>query len=99
MKSERVILNLIQRMSAIATETNRVVKKISGTGTKVVDTRKTVPGLRMLDKYAVRIGGGFNHRNGLFDAVMLKDNHLAFAGSITKAVETVRAGNRPYSEN
>lgn len=91
LKSERVILNLIQRMSAIATETNRVVKKISGTGTKVVDTRKTVPGLRMLDKYAVRIGGGFNHRNGLFDAVMLKDNHLAFVGSITKAVETVRA--------
>jgi len=91
LKSERVILNLIQRMSAIATETNRVVKKISGTGTKVVDTRKTVPGLRMLDKYAVRIGGGFNHRNGLYDAVMLKDNHLAFAGSISKAVETVRA--------
>ncbi|NYF24905.1 carboxylating nicotinate-nucleotide diphosphorylase [Sporosarcina sp. JAI121] len=90
LKSERVILNLIQRMSAIATETNRVMKKISGTGTKVVDTRKTVPGLRMLDKYAVRTGGGFNHRNGLFDAVMLKDNHLAFAGSITKAVETVR---------
>lgn len=91
LKSERVILNLIQRMSAIATETNRVVKKISGTGTKVVDTRKTMPGLRMLDKYAVHTGGGFNHRNGLFDAVMLKDNHLAFAGSITKAVETVRA--------
>lgn len=91
LKSERVILNLIQRMSAIATETNRVVKKISGTGTKVVDTRKTMPGLRMLDKYAVRTGGGFNHRNGLFDAVMLKDNHLAFAGSISKAVETVRA--------
>lgn len=91
LKSERVILNLIQRMSAIATETNRVVKKIIGTGTKVVDTRKTVPGLRMLDKYAVRTGGGFNHRNGLFDAVMLKDNHLAFAGSITKAVETMRA--------
>jgi nicotinate-nucleotide pyrophosphorylase (carboxylating) len=91
LKSERVILNLIQRMSAIATETNRVVKKISGTGTKIVDTRKTVPGLRMLDKYAVRTGGGFNHRNGLYDAVMLKDNHLAFAGSISKAVETVRA--------
>lgn len=91
LKSERVILNLIQRMSAIATETDRVVKKISGTGTKVVDTRKTMPGLRMLDKYAVRTGGGFNHRNGLFDAVMLKDNHLAFAGSISKAVETVRA--------
>ena len=91
LKSERVILNLIQRMSAIATETNRVVQKISGTGTKVVDTRKTVPGLRMLDKYAIRIGGGFNHRNGLYDAVMLKDNHLAFAGSISNAVKTVRA--------
>lgn len=91
LKSERVILNLIQRMSAIATETNRVVEKIKGTGTKVCDTRKTMPGLRMLDKYAVRTGGGFNHRNGLYDAVMLKDNHLAFAGSITKAVETVRA--------
>ncbi|WP_342512161.1 carboxylating nicotinate-nucleotide diphosphorylase [Sporosarcina sp. FSL K6-1522] len=91
LKSERVILNLIQRMSAIATETHRVAEKIEGTGTKVCDTRKTMPGLRMLDKYAVRMGGGFNHRNGLFDAVMLKDNHLAFAGSLTTAVETVRA--------
>ncbi len=90
LKSERVILNVIQRMSAIATETRRVVDIIEGTGTKVCDTRKTMPGLRMLDKYAVRLGGGFNHRNGLFDAVMLKDNHLAFAGSLTKAVETVR---------
>jgi nicotinate-nucleotide pyrophosphorylase (carboxylating) len=91
LKSERVILNLIQRMSAIATETNRVVEKVRGTGTKICDTRKTMPGLRMLDKYAVRTGGGFNHRNGLYDAVMLKDNHIAFAGSITKAVETVKA--------
>lgn len=90
LKSERVILNLIQRMSAIATETRRVVEIIEGTGTKVCDTRKTMPGLRMLDKYAVRMGGGFNHRNGLFDAVMLKDNHLAFTGSLTKAVETVK---------
>jgi nicotinate-nucleotide pyrophosphorylase (carboxylating) len=91
LKSERVILNLIQRMSGIATETDRVVQKIAGTRTKVCDTRKTVPGLRMLDKYAVRTGGGVNHRNGLYDAVMLKDNHLAFAGSIPKAVEKVRA--------
>ncbi|MFC5587946.1 carboxylating nicotinate-nucleotide diphosphorylase [Sporosarcina soli] len=91
LKSERVILNLIQRMSGIATETNRVVQKIEGTRTKVCDTRKTVPGLRMLDKYAVRTGGGVNHRNGLYDAVMLKDNHLAFAGSISRAVEKVRA--------
>lgn len=92
LKSERVILNLIQRMSAIATETNRVVEKIKGTHTKICDTRKTMPGLRMLDKYAVRTGGGFNHRSGLYDAVMLKDNHIAFAGSIAKAIETVRAG-------
>ncbi|MEK5037993.1 carboxylating nicotinate-nucleotide diphosphorylase [Sporosarcina sp. FSL K6-3457] len=90
LKGERVILNLIQRMSAIATETRRVVDIIEGTGTKICDTRKTMPGLRMLDKYGVRMGGGFNHRNGLFDAVMLKDNHLAFAGSLTKAVETVK---------
>lgn len=88
--SERVLLNIIQRMSGIATETSEVVERISGTKTKVCDTRKTVPGLRMLDKYAVRIGGGYNHRNGLNDAVMLKDNHLAFAGSITKAVQVVR---------
>lgn len=91
LKSERVLLNLIQRTCGIATETNKVVQLIAGTNTKVCDTRKTMPGLRMLDKYAVRVGGGFNHRNGLFDAVMLKDNHLAFAGSITKAVQTVRA--------
>lgn len=90
LKSERVLLNLIQRMSGIATETNQLVQLIDGTGTKICDTRKTMPGLRMLDKYAVRIGGGFNHRNGLYDAVMLKDNHLAFAGSITKAIRTVR---------
>lgn len=90
LKSERVLLNLIQRMSGIATETNDVVQRTKGTQTKICDTRKTMPGLRMLDKYAVRVGGGFNHRNGLYDAVMLKDNHLAFAGSITKAVQTVK---------
>jgi len=90
LKCERVLLNIIQRMSGIATETNEVVQRVIGTNTKICDTRKTMPGLRMLDKYAVRVGGGFNHRNGLFDAVMLKDNHLAFAGSITHAVKTVR---------
>lgn len=90
LKCERVLLNIIQRMSGIATETNDVVQRVIGTNTKICDTRKTMPGLRMLDKYAVRVGGGFNHRNGLFDAVMLKDNHLAFAGSITHAVKTVR---------
>lgn len=90
LKSERVLLNLIQRMSGIATATKEVVERIKGTNTKVCDTRKTMPGLGMLDKYAVRAGGGFNHRQGLDDAVMLKDNHLAFAGSITKAIQTVR---------
>ncbi|WP_042474335.1 carboxylating nicotinate-nucleotide diphosphorylase [Bacillus ndiopicus] len=88
---ERVILNLIQRMSAIATATQRAVNETIGTETKILDTRKTVPGLRMLDKYAVRIGGGYNHRNGLYDAIMLKDNHIAFAGSITKAIQAARS--------
>jgi len=87
---ERVILNLIQRMSAIATATNLAVRETIGTPAKICDTRKTVPGLRMLDKYAVRIGGGYNHRSGLYDAIMLKDNHIAFAGSITEAVQAVR---------
>lgn len=90
LKSERVMLNIIQRMSGIATATHEVVTIIAGTGTKICDTRKTMPGLRMLDKYAVRVGGGFNHRFGLYDAVMLKDNHLAFSGSIVQAVKMVR---------
>ena len=87
---ERVILNLIQRMSAIATAAYPAVQEIAGTNTKICDTRKTIPGLRMLDKYAVRIGGAFNHRNGLFDAIMLKDNHIAFAGSMTNAIQAAR---------
>jgi len=88
---ERVILNLIQRMSAIATATHQAVQKTKGTHAKICDTRKTIPGLRMLDKYAVRIGGAYNHRHGLYDAIMLKDNHIAFAGGITKAVQIARA--------
>ena len=87
---ERVILNLIQRMSAIATAAHEAVMLTAGTKAKICDTRKTIPGLRMLDKYAVRTGGAFNHRSGLYDCIMLKDNHIAFAGSITKAVETAR---------
>ncbi|MFA1740651.1 carboxylating nicotinate-nucleotide diphosphorylase [Lysinibacillus fusiformis] len=87
---ERVILNLIQRMSAIATAAHLAVQEIAGTNTKICDTRKTIPGLRMFDKYAVRIGGAFNHRNGLYDAIMLKDNHIAFAGSITNAIQAAR---------
>ena len=88
---ERVVLNLVQRMSAIATAAAKAVAETTGTNAKVCDTRKTMPGLRMLDKYAVRAGGAYNHRSGLYDCIMLKDNHIAFAGSITKAVETARA--------
>ncbi|MFJ8264586.1 carboxylating nicotinate-nucleotide diphosphorylase [Peribacillus asahii] len=91
LKGERVVLNLVQRMSAIATEANKAVEILAGTKTKPCDTRKTTPGLRMLEKYAVRSGGAFNHRYGLYDAVMIKDNHISFAGSITKAVEIVKA--------
>lgn len=87
---ERVILNLIQRMSAIATVANEAVALTAGTEAKICDTRKTIPGLRMLDKYAVRTGGAFNHRSGLYDCIMLKDNHIAFAGSITDAVQIAR---------
>lgn len=90
LKGERVILNLVQRMSGIATITGEAVETLRGTRAKVCDTRKTTPGLRMLEKYAVRCGGGSNHRYGLYDGVMLKDNHIAFAGSIKKAVEAVR---------
>lgn len=88
---ERVILNCIQRMSGIATQAYEAVQRTKGTNAKICDTRKTPPGLRMLDKYAVRTGGAFNHRSGLYDAIMLKDNHISFAGSITKAVQTARA--------
>jgi nicotinate-nucleotide pyrophosphorylase (carboxylating) len=91
LKGERVILNLLQRMSGIATMTAAAVREAAGTKARICDTRKTIPGLRMLDQYAVRAGGGFNHRGGLYDAVMLKDNHLAFAGTIKHAVETVKA--------
>ncbi|SFG18778.1 nicotinate-nucleotide pyrophosphorylase [carboxylating] [Halobacillus alkaliphilus] len=91
LKGERVILNLIQRMSGISTLTAQAVEILNHKKTKICDTRKTTPGLRMFEKYAVQMGGGVNHRFGLYDAVMLKDNHIAFAGSILNAVETVRA--------
>jgi len=87
---ERVILNLLQRMSGIATLTSRAVALLNSQHIRVCDTRKTTPGLRMLEKYAVTCGGGFNHRFGLYDAVMIKDNHIAFCGSITQAVQSVR---------
>ncbi|WP_058307261.1 carboxylating nicotinate-nucleotide diphosphorylase [Gracilibacillus massiliensis] len=88
--SERVILNLIQRISGIATMTQKVVNALGNDKIKVVDTRKTTPGLRMIEKYAVRCGGGFNHRFGLDDAIMLKDNHIAAVGSIEAAVKKIR---------
>jgi len=87
---ERVILNLIQRMSGIATMTREAVTKLEPDRTKICDTRKTMPGLRMFDKYAVGCGGGYNHRFGLYDAVMLKDNHITHAGSIMRAVNMIR---------
>ena len=86
LQAERVALNLFQRMCSIATQTSEYVKAIRGTKAKILDTRKTVPGLRLLDKMAVKTGGGFNHRMGLYDAVLIKDNHIAAAGSITQAV-------------
>ena len=89
---ERTALNILQRMSGIATVTNCFVKIVNGTNTKILDTRKTVPGLRMIDKYAVKIGGGTNHRIGLFDMVLIKDNHIKAAGSITNAVAKIRKG-------
>ncbi len=91
LSGERLALNLLQRLSAIATHTRRAVDAISGTKARILDTRKTGPGLRQLEKHAVRMGGGMNHRFGLFDGVMLKDNHVAAFGSVTKAIETARA--------
>ena len=87
---ERVVLNIIQRMSGIATLTKDAVTRLHSAHTRICDTRKTTPGFRLFEKYAVRCGGGFNHRMGLYDGVMIKDNHIDFCGSITKAVERVR---------
>ena len=87
LQTERLMLNIMQRMSGIATMTDRYVKLLEGTGTRVLDTRKTTPGLRMLEKQAVKIGGGTNHRIGLFDMILLKDNHVDFAGGIANAID------------
>jgi nicotinate-nucleotide pyrophosphorylase (carboxylating) len=91
--AERVALNFAQRMSGIATKTAKMVRELEGRSTKILDTRKTVPGLRILDKYAVKTGGGTNHRMGLFDMAMIKDNHISAAGNITLAVKRVRTFN------
>ena len=90
LKSERLVLNIMQRMSGIATSTNQYVSRVEGLKVKILDTRKTTPGLRFLEKEAVRIGGGMNHRMGLFDMIMLKDNHIVYAGGIEKAIEKTR---------
>jgi|SRR5690554_719152 len=86
LKAERVVLNCMQRMSAIATKTNYFVGLISGTKAKILDTRKTTPGIRAIEKWAVKIGGGENHRFALYDMIMLKDNHIDFAGGVSKAI-------------
>jgi nicotinate-nucleotide pyrophosphorylase (carboxylating) len=86
LKAERVVLNTMQRMSAVATKTNQYVQLLEGTATKILDTRKTTPNFRVAEKWAVKIGGGENHRFALYDMVMLKDNHIDFAGGITKAI-------------
>ena len=90
LQAERILLNIMQRMSGVATQTAFYVKHLEGLHTKVLDTRKTTPGMRVLDKMAVKIGGGENHRMGLFDMVLLKDNHIDFAGGITNAIQGVR---------
>ena len=86
LQTERLMLNIMQRMSGIATMTNKYVERLAGTHTRVLDTRKTTPGMRMLEKQAVKIGGGVNHRIGLFDMILLKDNHVDFSGGISNAI-------------
>ncbi|MGB5941943.1 MAG: carboxylating nicotinate-nucleotide diphosphorylase [Leeuwenhoekiella sp.] len=90
LKAERLVLNAMQRMSAIATKTAEYVKMLEGTGARILDTRKTTPGIRALEKMAVSIGGGNNHRFALYDMIMLKDNHIDFAGGITQAIDKTR---------
>ena len=90
LKSERLILNAMQRMSAISTKTKKFVDALAGTKTKILDTRKTTPGIRALEKWAVKIGGGENHRFALYDMIMLKDNHIDFCGGITKAIQQTK---------
>lgn len=87
---ERIALNFLQRMSGIATLTNKYVQLVAGTSARILDTRKTAPGLRILDKWAVRLGGGYNHRSGLYDMILIKENHIAIAGGIGEAISRVR---------
>ena len=87
LKAERLVLNCMQRMSGISTSTNKLVKLLEGTNAKVLDTRKTTPNFRFIEKWAVKIGGGFNHRDGLYDMILIKDNHVDFAGGIENAIK------------
>lgn len=99
LQTERLVLNILQRMSGIATVTNKYVKVLEGTSTKVLDTRKTTPGMRILEKKAVKIGGGENHRIGLFDMILLKDNHIDFAGGIEKAIKSAQQYLKIHNKN
>ena len=90
LSGERLVLNILQRLSGIATLTAKYVKAVEGLPVKILDTRKTAPGLRMLDKYAVSVGGGYNHRFGLYDGVLIKDNHIKIAGGVSEAIAFVR---------
>lgn len=91
LKAERLVLNTMQRMSGIATTTNKIVQKVAGTKCKILDTRKTTPGLRFLEKEAVKIGGGHNHRIGLYDMILIKDNHVDYAGGVKQALQNAKA--------
>ena len=99
LQAERILLNIMQRMSGVATQTAVYVQELNGLKTQVIDTRKTTPGMRVLDKMAVRIGGGGNHRIGLFDMVILKDNHIDFAGGITPAIRKTQAYLKEKGKN
>jgi len=90
LKAERLVLNCMQRMSGIATKTHEIIALLKGTNTKVLDTRKTTPGMRYLEKWAVKIGGGVNHRFGLFDMILIKDNHVDYSGGIRQAIENTK---------
>lgn len=99
LRAERVVLNFMQRMSGIATNTSRYVQSVNGTGCKILDTRKTTPTLRYFEKWSVKIGGGYNHRYGLYDMIMLKDNHIDFCGGIQKAILRAKEYQHMYNLN
>jgi nicotinate-nucleotide pyrophosphorylase (carboxylating) len=99
LQCERLVLNIMQRMSGVATQTKMYTEKLTGLKTKVLDTRKTTPGMRLLDKWAVRLGGGVNHRIGLYDMILIKDNHIDFAGGIEKAINSVKEYLKQNNKN